>query len=158
VTVWVLLSELFLLQYRTIESRDSQNEVEAGTSLVRSKCTGCWQVLGIGQRGFWVQYWQPGVDAVITVPCTQNPDRSLELAFSIFNNTVWTHRLPLRSSGRHIFWEVVGLERGPLSLVSTTEELLERKSSDFGLENRDYGRSRSVALTTRHPSILKSWH
>jgi hypothetical protein len=26
------------------------------------------------------------------------------------------------------------------SLVSTTEELLERKSSDSGLENRDYGR------------------
>jgi hypothetical protein len=26
-----------------------------------------------------------------------------------------------------IFWEVVGLERGPHSLLSTTEELLERK-------------------------------
>jgi hypothetical protein len=26
-----------------------------------------------------------------------------------------------------IFWDVVGLERGPLCLVSTTEELLERK-------------------------------
>jgi hypothetical protein len=26
-----------------------------------------------------------------------------------------------------IFWEKLGLERGPLSLVSTTEELLERK-------------------------------
>jgi hypothetical protein len=26
-----------------------------------------------------------------------------------------------------IFWEVVGLERGPLSHVSTTEELLDRK-------------------------------
>jgi hypothetical protein len=26
-----------------------------------------------------------------------------------------------------MFWEVVGLERGPLSLVSTTEELLDRK-------------------------------
>jgi hypothetical protein len=30
----------------------------------------------------------------------------------------------------------VGLERGPLSLVSTTEELLERNSSGSGLENR----------------------
>jgi hypothetical protein len=38
-----------------------------------------------------------------------------------------------------IFWEVVGLERGPLSLVSTTEELLGRKSSGSGLENRKYG-------------------
>jgi hypothetical protein len=35
----------------------------------------------------------------------------------------------------HIFWEVVGLEWGPLSLVSTTEKLLERKSSGSGLEN-----------------------
>jgi hypothetical protein len=33
---------------------------------------------------------------------------------------------------------VVGLERGPLSLVSTTEELLERKSSGSGLEIREY--------------------
>jgi hypothetical protein len=39
-----------------------------------------------------------------------------------------------------IFWEVVGLERGPLSLVSTTEELLERKSSGSGLESQEYGR------------------
>jgi hypothetical protein len=39
-----------------------------------------------------------------------------------------------------IFWEVVGLERGPLSLVSITEELLGRKSSGSGLESREYGR------------------
>jgi hypothetical protein len=31
--------------------------------------------------------------------------------------------------------------RGPLSLVGTIEELLERKISDFGLESREYGRS-----------------
>jgi hypothetical protein len=34
----------------------------------------------------------------------------------------------------------VGLERGPLSLVSTTEELLGRKSSGSCLEMREYGR------------------
>jgi hypothetical protein len=34
-----------------------------------------------------------------------------------------------------------GLERGPLSLVSTIEGLLERKSSGSGLECREYGRS-----------------
>jgi hypothetical protein len=39
-----------------------------------------------------------------------------------------------------IFWEVLGLERGPLSLVSTIEELLGRNSSDSGLENRQYSR------------------
>jgi hypothetical protein len=37
------------------------------------------------------------------------------------------------------FWEVVGLERGPLRLVSTIEELLGRNSSGSGLENREYG-------------------
>jgi hypothetical protein len=39
-----------------------------------------------------------------------------------------------------IFWEVVGLERGPLSFVSTNEELLERKISFSCLESREYGR------------------
>jgi hypothetical protein len=34
----------------------------------------------------------------------------------------------------------VGLERGPLSLVSTTEELFGRKRSGSGLENLKYGR------------------
>jgi hypothetical protein len=38
----------------------------------------------------------------------------------------------------------VGVERGPLSLVSTIEELLKRKGSGFGLENRDYGRRGSA--------------
>jgi hypothetical protein len=38
-----------------------------------------------------------------------------------------------------IFWEVVGLERGPPNLVSTIEELLERNSSASGLKSREYG-------------------
>jgi hypothetical protein len=46
-----------------------------------------------------------------------------------------------------IFWEVAGLERGPLSLVSTIEELHERKSSGSGLEIREYCR--------RDPSLWK---
>jgi hypothetical protein len=52
----------------------------------------------------------------------------------------------------------MGLEWGPLILVSTIEELLERKSSGSGLENRDYSCRGSASLTTRHPSIRKSWH
>jgi hypothetical protein len=35
------------------------------------------------------------------------------------------------------FSGVVGLERGPLGLVTTTEELLGRKSNGFGLEIRE---------------------
>jgi hypothetical protein len=42
----------------------------------------------------------------------------------------------------------VGLERGPLSLVSTIEELLERNNSDSGLENREYGRSQESNRTS----------
>jgi hypothetical protein len=36
-----------------------------------------------------------------------------------------------------MFWEVVGLKQGPLSLVSTTEELLERESSCSSLESEN---------------------
>jgi hypothetical protein len=69
-------------------------------------------------------------------------------------------RLQIQRSGfdyrrYQIFWEVVGLERGPLSLLSTTEELRERKSSSSGLENRHYGRRGFAELTTRHHSIRK---
>jgi hypothetical protein len=51
----------------------------------------------------------------------------------------------------------VDLERGPLSLVSTTEELLGKKSNGSGLDNRDYGRRGSFALTTRHPLPAKKF-
>jgi hypothetical protein len=51
----------------------------------------------------------------------------------------------------------VGLERGPLSLVSTIEELLERKNSG-SVYNTEI-----TAVRIRHadhvaPSIRKSWH
>jgi hypothetical protein len=65
-------------------------------------------------------------------------------------------RLPLWSSGHsswlqiqrfgfyswcyQIFWEVVGLEQGPLSLMSTTEELLGKKKS--------YAQKLALALPT----------
>jgi hypothetical protein len=55
-----------------------------------------------------------------------------------------------------IFSKLMSLERGPLSLVSATEELLERKSSVSGLENLNYGCGGSVALTMQHPSKLTS--
>jgi hypothetical protein len=48
----------------------------------------------------------------------------------------------------------VNLERGPLSLVSTIEELLERKSSGSGVENRDYsfGEPLSAKLALTSPT------
>jgi hypothetical protein len=48
----------------------------------------------------------------------------------------------------------VGLERGPLCLVNTTEEVLGRKSSGSGIEIRECGR-RDPSLTTWHPLSAK---
>jgi hypothetical protein len=50
----------------------------------------------------------------------------------------------------------VGLERGPLSLVNITEEPLERKISDSGIEDLDYGRTdrRADHVTSRYPQKL----
>jgi hypothetical protein len=48
----------------------------------------------------------------------------------------------------HIIWEVVGLERGQLILVSTTEELLEWKSSGSGSR-----KPRLTAVGIRCPAL-----
>jgi hypothetical protein len=50
------------------------------------------------------------------------------------------HRFGFDFRCYQIFWEVVGLQRGPVSLVSTSEELLQRKSSSCGLDSRECGR------------------
>jgi hypothetical protein len=47
----------------------------------------------------------------------------------------------------------MGLERGPLSLMSTTEDQLGRKSNGPGLEKRDCGRMGSTA-TLLYPKNL----
>jgi hypothetical protein len=47
-------------------------------------------------------------------------------------------RSEFNSGNYQIFWEVVDLQWGPLSLVNTSEELLERKSSWSGREIREY--------------------
>jgi hypothetical protein len=54
-----------------------------------------------------------------------------------------------------IFREVAGLKRGPLSLVSTIEELLERESSGSGLESRDYGRKDTPRWLCDNPLSAK---
>jgi hypothetical protein len=69
-------------------------------------------------------------------------------------------RVPIQTFGfdsrrYQIFLVVVSLERGPLSLVRTFEELLGRKSRGAGLENQNYGgrnpsfRPRDTPLSTK---------
>jgi hypothetical protein len=69
----------------------------------------------------------------------------------------WLQRSEFDSRLYQIFWEIVGLERGPFSLVSSIEEILERKSSGSGLETE------ITSVGIRHddhttPSICKRWH
>jgi hypothetical protein len=54
----------------------------------------------------------------------------------------WLQILKFRFNSRRyqIFWEVVGPEQGALSLVSTVEELLDRKSRGYDVERREYCR------------------
>jgi hypothetical protein len=107
--------------------------------------------------------------------CLQNRD---VLCFLWGTNLIYIcyveeSRLPLWSSSRscwlqiqrsgfdsrcyQIFWEVVGLERGPLRLVSKNEELLEWKISCSGLEaaNKAVGIRQADHVS---PSIHKRWH
>jgi hypothetical protein len=55
-----------------------------------------------------------------------------------------------------IFWELVGLQRGQLSFVSTTTKLLGRKYSGSGLEIREYGR-RDPLFWPRVTSYPHKW-
>jgi hypothetical protein len=62
------------------------------------------------------------------------------LCFSGQSPWLQIQRTGFDSRSYKISWEVVGLERGPLGLVSITEEVLERKSIGSGLESRECGR------------------
>jgi hypothetical protein len=66
-------------------------------------------------------------------------DRLCRLVVRVFGYSSRGHAFDSRHY--QILWEVVGLERSPLSLVSTIEELLWRKSSSSGLDNREYIRT-----------------
>jgi hypothetical protein len=79
-----------------------------------------------------------------------NPEkRRLNYSSSLSGPPLWSSGysswLQVQKSGidsrrYQIFWEVVGLERVPISLVSTVEELLETKSIGSILEMREYDR------------------
>jgi hypothetical protein len=63
--------------------------------------------------------------------CTSNNEPSLWSSGQSSRGPVFDFR------GYQTFWEVVGLERGPLRFMGITEELFDWKSSGSGIENRD---------------------
>jgi hypothetical protein len=84
--------------------------------------------------------------------------RRLTTAFLIQWSEFLATHAGFDSRSDHIFWEVVGMERGPLSFVRITEELLDWKSSGSGSR-----KSRLTAVEIRRAdhataSIHKSWH
>jgi hypothetical protein len=54
-----------------------------------------------------------------------------------------------------MFWKVESLERVPLSLVSTTEELLGRNNSGSGLGSREYGSGDIYLFSYKYIHIFK---
>jgi hypothetical protein len=71
----------------------------------------------------------------------------------------WLHirKAGFNSRCCQIFWEVVGLEQGPLSLVSTIEMLLGRKVAASAYKSENTAVGIGHADYTTH-SIRKIWH
>jgi hypothetical protein len=90
--------------------------------------TACYRLPLLFLYSLWPQLWSSGQGSLLQI-----------------------QRSGFYSRRYQIVWQVVGLKRGPLSLLGTTEEILERKSSGSGLECREYERG-----DPRHPSIRKS--
>jgi hypothetical protein len=91
--------------------------------------------------------WATSLEAQLNNNNTNISNLLLLFLFLLSNPPLWSRGqsswLQIQRSGfdsrrYQIFWEVVGLERGPLSLVKRTEELFERKNSGSGLEHRKY--------------------
>jgi hypothetical protein len=110
VRAWLYVPEINTCYPQIRLVRTKSRKFEAVSKLV-DKITGAFYLL------MWPPLWSSGQSSW------------LQIQRSVFDS-------------RHyqVFWEAVGLERFLLSLVSTTEELLGRKSSVFSLESREYGR------------------
>jgi hypothetical protein len=97
-----------------------------------------------------------------TLPCIGQCSVTICFPYFFVSLPLWSSGqsswLQIQGSGfdsqcYQIFWEVVGQEWGPLSLVNTIEELLQRNSSDSGLEAREYGH-RDPLHDTLYPQKL----
>jgi hypothetical protein len=117
------------------------------TEMSRIQVSACWRCLysrmdlhliycdRIGQNGVELRRW-----AWTQISNIYVPNIIIMACGPVVRVPGYRSRGPSFDSRRYqIFWEVMGLERRQLSLVSATEELLGRKSRGFGLEIREYG-------------------
>jgi hypothetical protein len=110
-------------------------------------------IKGPGQKHWWRKRSTRTSVFCIYHSYVTNQDRLCSLVAKV---STYKSRGPAFDSRPYqIFWEIGGLERGPLSLGRTSEELLEWKSSCSGLENRDWRPWEFVALTLKHPLPTK---
>jgi hypothetical protein len=97
------------------------------------------------QEGLWKGHWTIEGWTCQRVTITSMCLYGLTSVMSLYRLCCLVVRVPVYISGRpgfdsgHDKKKVVGLERGPLSLVSATEELLGSNSSGCGIESREYG-------------------
>jgi hypothetical protein len=120
-----------------------------------------WPPLWSGGQSSWLQIgdvlcflW--GTNWIYIRVCYVEESRP-PLWFSGQSSWLQIQRSGFDSRLYQIFWEIVGLERSPLTLVSTTEELLGRKRSGSGLESREFGRRDPSRSGGRSFGIVRSW-
>jgi hypothetical protein len=70
-------------------------------------------------------YKKLGIFITVGIQITQIDVKRDRITSSDHSSWLQIQRSGFDSQGYQIFWEVVGLERGPLSLLTTTEELTE---------------------------------
>jgi hypothetical protein len=104
-----------------------------GQSWVIKPCSPDFRSFMFGQKGFSLQKV-----CLMSNVYSQNLHGDRFCGLVIKSSWLKIQRSGFDSQRYHIFWVVVGLKRCPLSLVSTNEALLGRKSSGSGL--REYGR------------------
>jgi hypothetical protein len=97
-----------------------------------------WTWGSMKDRDFFMVSWANEYSEEIF--CPEEALRTLEAVSSGQSSWLQIERSGFDSLHYQIFWKAVGLERDPFSLVITTEELLERKSSDSSLESPEYFR------------------
>jgi hypothetical protein len=125
--------------YHSVGFTQGSPAVSSLTWLVPCECIGSYKIADwYGTIHYWVSF--------------------RHLSCSGQSSWLQMQRSEFDSRNYQIFWEVVGLERGPLNLVSTIEELLGRKRSGSGLEGRDYGRRDPSRWPHDTPSFRKSCH